>query len=90
MLVSFLCHHLDVDWREGVVHLARMFLDFEPGIHYPQFQMQAGVTGINIIRLYNPVKQSRERDPEGAFHTSLVARTQCITEQLNPCSLGDD
>ncbi|MEF1307715.1 FAD-binding domain-containing protein, partial [Vibrio owensii] len=43
MLVSFLTHHMNMDWRDGVTHLAQLFLDFEPGIHYPQFQMQAGV-----------------------------------------------
>lgn len=67
MLVSFLTHHLNQDWRDGVVHLARLFLDFEPGIHYAQFQMQAGVTGINTIRIYNPTKQAKEQDSEGKF-----------------------
>ena len=67
MLVSFLTHHLDIDWRLGVYHLAQFFLDYEPGIHYTQFQMQAGTTGANTVRVYNPVKNGLEHDTEGEF-----------------------
>ena len=67
LLVSFLTHHLWQPWQSGVIHLARNFLDFEPGIHYSQFQMQAGETGINMIRIYNPTKNAKEHDKEGVF-----------------------
>ena len=29
--------------------------------------MQAGITGTNTIRIYNPIKQSQEKDPSAAF-----------------------
>ena len=67
MLVSFFTHHLWQPWQLGVKHLAKQFLDFEPGIHYTQFQMQAGETGINMLRIYNPVKNSIVHDTEGVF-----------------------
>ncbi len=67
MLASFLTHHLWQPWQAGATHLAKQFLDYEPGIHYPQFQMQAGTMGVNTIRIYNPVKQGEDHDPNGAF-----------------------
>ena len=67
MLASFSSYHLWLHWREPSVYLARQFVDYEPGIHYPQFQMQSGVTGINTVRIYSPAKQVLDHDPSGIF-----------------------
>jgi deoxyribodipyrimidine photo-lyase len=67
MVTSVASYHLWLDWRVTGQHLARQFTDYEPGIHWPQVQMQSGTTGINIPRIYNPVKQGQDQDPTGAF-----------------------
>ena len=67
MLVSFAAYHLWLHWREPGLFLARQFLDFEPGIHWSQMQMQSGTTGINTLRIYSPAKQARDHDPTGDY-----------------------
>jgi deoxyribodipyrimidine photo-lyase len=67
MVQSFASYHLSLDWRASGERLARLFTDYEPGIHWPQVQMQSGQTGINTPRIYNPVKQGRDQDPAGVF-----------------------
>merc|ERR1711998_471649 len=46
MLVSFASYDLWLSWKCFGPALAQLFLDYEPGIHYPQLQMQSGTTGI--------------------------------------------
>ncbi len=67
MLTAVASYHLWLDWRKPGEHLARVFTDYEPGIHWSQIQMQSGTTGINTVRIYNPVKQGHDQDPDGAF-----------------------
>ncbi len=67
MLCAVASYHLWLDWRRTGPHLARLFTDYEAGIHWCQMQMQSGTTGINTIRIYNPVKQGLDHDPDGRF-----------------------
>jgi len=72
MVQAVASYHLALDWRMSGARLARLFTDYEPGIHWPQVQMQSGQTGINTPRIYNPVKQGLDQDPDGRFTRQWV------------------
>ncbi|NDC37066.1 MAG: deoxyribodipyrimidine photo-lyase [Proteobacteria bacterium] len=80
MLVSFASYDLLLDWRRFAHFLARLFIDYEPGIHYSQLQMQSGTTGINATRMYDPIKQGYTFDPTGAFVKGWVPELQAVPE----------
>ncbi|MEM7740239.1 MAG: FAD-binding domain-containing protein [Pseudomonadota bacterium] len=82
MMTAFASYHLWLDWRKPGEHLARMFTDYEPGIHWPQIQMQSGTTGINTVRIYNPVKQGYDQDPEGQFVRKWVPQLQDVPTEF--------
>ncbi|MDX8347097.1 FAD-binding domain-containing protein [Cognatiyoonia sp. IB215446] len=72
MVMAVASYHLWLDWRQTGLHLARQFTDYEPGIHWPQTQMQSGTTGMNTVRIYNPIKQGWDQDPKGVFTRKWV------------------
>lgn len=80
MVMSFASHHLWLHWRKPGLHLARMFTDYEPGIHWPQVQMQSGTTGINTVRVYSPIKQLKDQDPHGKFVREWVAELRDVPD----------
>lgn len=104
MLMSTASYLYWLHWRETGLHLAREFLDYEPGIHWSQVQMQSGTTGINTLRIYDPIKQAQDQDPNGEFvrtwipalknvPTSWIFEPWLMTPALQEryqCKIGSD
>jgi deoxyribodipyrimidine photo-lyase len=82
MLMAVASYHLWLDWRATGPVLARRFTDYEPGIHWSQVQMQSGTTGMNTVRIYNPVKQGRDQDPAGTFTRRWVPELAGVPDAL--------
>ncbi len=80
MVMAVASYHLWLDWRATGQVLARYFTDYEPGIHWSQVQMQSGTTGINTIRIYNPIKQGHDQDPKGIFTRRWLPELSAISD----------
>ena len=82
MITSFASYDLWLPWQESGRVLARWFTDYDPGIHWPQIQMQSGVTGMNALRIYDPVKQQLDHDPTGEFVRRWVPELRDVPDSL--------
>ncbi len=91
MLMSVASYHLWLDWRFTAPHLASLFIDYEPGIHYPQTQMQSGTTAINTNRVYSPKAQLEKQDPEGKFIHQWIPELKSVPAAFlsNPAAIND-
>ncbi len=92
MLVSVSAYPLWLHWQPVGHWLARQFLDYEPGIHWPQMQMQSGTTGINTTRVYNPIKQAMDHDPQGQFVRQWLPAMRRVPDSwlFEPWQMGAD
>jgi len=79
MLMSFASYNLWLPWQDAGAELANKFVDYEPGIHWNQCQMQSGTTSINTYRIYNPIKQGKDHDPQGIFIKKWIPELKDIS-----------
>ena len=82
MIMSFASYNLWQPWQLTSPLLAELFTDFEPGIHISQVQMQSGVTGINLPRIYSVYKQSLDQDPSAEWIKSIIPSLEKIDLNL--------
>ncbi|MEO9944574.1 FAD-binding domain-containing protein [Paraglaciecola sp.] len=83
MITSFACNALRLPWQTVMYELSKLMVDYVPGIHVSQIQMQAGITGINAIRIYSPQKQLSDHDPQCHFVRSMIPELRSLsTEQI--------
>ena len=72
MIISFASYNLWQPWQSTSPLLGELFVDYEPGIHIPQVQMQSGVTGINLPRIYSVNKQSLDQDRDAKWVKKII------------------
>ena len=80
--MSFASYNMWQPWQKTSPLLAKLFTDYEPGIHISQVQMQSGVTGINLPRIYSVAKQSIDQDPSADWIKSLIPKLDNINPKL--------
>lgn len=78
MCASFFCDLLQQPWKVGADWFYYHLIDADPAINYTQFQIQAGMDGTNMLRIYNPRKQVRDNDPDGEFISQWVPELETL------------
>jgi deoxyribodipyrimidine photo-lyase len=76
---SFLAKHLYLDWRLGAAHFAEHLVDGDVANNVGNWQWVAG-TGADTRpnRIFNPTRQARRFDPDGAYVRRWVPELEAI------------
>lgn len=104
MCSSFYTYILRCWWKEGADWFYKKLIDADPAINYAQWQMQSGLIGVHPLRIYNPMKQVRENDPDGEYIKKYVPelrdlpakyldqpeKTPLSVQEENGVIIGDD
>jgi deoxyribodipyrimidine photo-lyase len=81
MCATFLSYVLREHWRWGADFFYHHLVDADPGINYAQWQSQCGLVGVHPIRVYNPMKQVKEHDPEGEYIRKYVPELAALPDE---------
>ncbi len=79
MCATFFSYILEQWWKEGADFFYKHLIDADVSINYYQWQMHSGTVGVHKHRIYNPVKQIRDNDPEGKFIKKYVPELRALS-----------
>jgi deoxyribodipyrimidine photo-lyase len=80
LVASFAANQLWIDWRRLKNFLARQFLDYEPAVHFMELQTLSGSAGRRALKIYDPVRESRELDPAGEFIRRWIPELALVSQ----------
>jgi len=81
-VASFLAKHLKIDWRIGAEWYESMLVDYDLSSNWGNWQYLAGVGNDprGEARIFNPVKQAFDYDPNGDYVKAWVPELRDLTE----------
>ena len=81
-VASFLAKHLKIDWRIGAEWYESMLVDYDLSSNWGNWQYLAGVGNDprGEARIFNPVKQAFDYDPQGEYVKAWVPELRDLTE----------
>jgi len=83
IVASFLAKDLLIYWRRGDVHFMKHLIDGDPAANNGGWQWSAG-TGTDAqpyFRIFNPVSQSQQYDPNGEYIRAFVPELRDVPTQ---------